>query len=57
MDRRRDELVVEGVLVEQAFAGAGAGPGHQVAAAIDSLASFAGADSVSYSGAVALGVS
>ena len=57
MDRRRGELVVEGVFAEQEFAGAGAGPGHQVAAAIDSLASFAGACSVSYSGAVALGVS
>jgi hypothetical protein len=44
-----------------AYAGAGAGAGavagHQVAAAIELLASFAGADSVSYSGPVAFGVS
>ncbi len=72
MDRRRGELVVEGVFAEPEFAGAvfagaefagaefagaGAGPGRQVAAAIESLASFAGAASVSYSGPVAFGVS
>lgn len=57
MDRRRGELVIEGVFAEREFAGAGAGTGHQVTAAIQSLASFAGAASVSYSGAAALGVS
>ena len=59
MDRRRGVLVVEGMFAEPEFSGTGAGaaPGHQVAAAIESLASFAGAASVSYSGPVAFGVS
>jgi hypothetical protein len=35
---------------EQEFAVTGAGPGRQVAAAIESLALFAGTASVSYSG-------
>ncbi len=56
-DRRRGELVVEGVFAEEEFTRAGAVADHSIAAAIESLASFAGAGSVSYSGAVALGVS
>jgi uncharacterized protein YcaQ len=57
VDRRRGELVVEGVFAEEEFSGAGAVADRSVAAAIESLASFAGAGSVSYSGGVALGVS
>ena len=58
MDRRRGVLVVEGMFAEPEFRyGAGAPPGDPVAAAIESLASFAGAASVSYSGPVAFGVS
>jgi uncharacterized protein YcaQ len=57
VDRRRGELVVEGVFAEEEFSGAGAVADCSVAAAIESLASFAGAGSVSYSGRVALGVS
>jgi uncharacterized protein YcaQ len=59
VDRRRGVLVVEGMFAEAEFTGAGAGaaPGHQVAAAIESLASFAGSASVSYSGPAAFGVS
>lgn len=57
MDRRRGELVVEGVFAEPQVAVVGAPPGGLVAAAIQSLASFAGATSVSYSGPVAFGVS
>ena len=57
MDQRRGELVVEGVFAEPQVAGVGAPPGGLVAAAIQSLASFAGATSVSYSGPVAFGVS
>ena len=54
-DRRRGVLVVEGVFAEDGFAGALAD--RPVTAAIDSLASFAGAGSVSCSGAAAPGVS
>jgi len=54
-DRRRGVLVVEGAFAEDGFAGALAD--RPVTAAIDSLASFAGAGSVSYSGAAAPGVS
>jgi uncharacterized protein YcaQ len=50
VDRRRGELVVEGVFAEEEFSGAGAVADRSVAAAIESLASFAGASSVSYSG-------
>jgi uncharacterized protein len=57
VDRRRGQLVVEGVFAEEEFSGAGAVADRSVAAAIESLASFAGAGSVSYSGGVALGVS
>jgi uncharacterized protein YcaQ len=57
VDRRRGELVVEGVFAEEEFSAAGAAADHSVAAAIESLASFADASSVSYSGGVALGVS
>ena len=57
MDRRRGELVVEGVFAEEEFSGAGTAADRSVAAAIESLASFAGAGSVCYSGGVALGVS
>ena len=55
MDRKRGELVIEGVFAEDACAGSMAAA--PVAAAIESLASFAGADSVRYTGPVALGVS
>jgi len=55
MDRKRGELVVEGVFAEDACAGSMAGA--PVAAAIESLASFAGAGSVRYAGPVASGVS
>jgi uncharacterized protein len=54
MDRRRGELVVEGVFAEES---AGSLPEGSVAAALGSLAAFAGAGSVIYSGATALGVS
>ncbi len=57
VDRRRGVLVVEGMFAEPEFASAGAPPGGSVAAAIESLASFTGAASVSYSGPVAFGVS
>ena len=50
-DRRRGELVVEGVFAEEGSAGRMADPA--VAAAIESLASFAGADSVCYAGLAA----
>jgi hypothetical protein len=45
------------MFAEQEFAGAGAPPVGSVVAAIEALASFAGADSVNYSGPVAFGVS
>ena len=48
MDRRRSELVVEGVFAEEGSAGPMGDP--SVAAAIESLASFAGAGSVHYAG-------
>jgi uncharacterized protein len=54
-DRRRGELVVEGVFAEEGSAGWMAGA--SVAAAIESLASFVGADSVRYAGSAAVGVS
>ena len=57
VDRRRGVLVVEGMFAEQEFAGAGAPPEDSVVAAIEALASFAGAASVNYSGPVAFGVS
>jgi hypothetical protein len=50
-------LASQRVFAEPEFAGAGAVAGHQVAAAIESLASFAGAALASYSGPVAFGVS
>ena len=50
-DRRRGELVVESVFAEEGSAGQMADP--SVAAAIESLASFAGATSVRYSGLAA----
>ena len=53
-DRRRGELVIEGVFAEEGSAGSMADP--SVAAAIGSLASFAGAGSVRYAGP-AVGVS
>jgi uncharacterized protein YcaQ len=54
-DRKRGELVVEGVFAEEGSAGSMvAAP---VAAAIESLASFAGAGSVRYTGPVVPGVS
>jgi uncharacterized protein YcaQ len=56
-DRRRGALVVEGVFAEEEFAGAGAPLDPPVTTAIESLASFVGAGSISYSGDVALGVS
>jgi uncharacterized protein YcaQ len=52
VDRRRRELDVEAM-----FAEAGAPADPLLPAAIEALASFAGADSVHYSGPVALGVS
>jgi uncharacterized protein YcaQ len=52
MDRRRGELVVEGVFAEEGCAEVLAD--RPVVAAIESLASFAGGGSVSYSGAVAV---
>ena len=57
VDRRRGVLVVEGMFAEPEFAGAAVPPDGSVAEAIESLASFAGAASVSYSGPVAFGVS
>jgi len=57
VDRRRGVLVVEGMFAEPESVGAGAPPDGSVAAAIESLASFAGAASVSYSGPVSFGVS
>jgi uncharacterized protein YcaQ len=55
MDRKRGELVVEGVFAEDACAGSMAAA--PVAAAIESLASFAGAGSVRYAGPVVPSVS
>ena len=55
MDRRRGELVVEGAFAEEGSAGSMAD--RSVAAAIESLASFAGAGSVRYAGPAAVGVS
>jgi uncharacterized protein YcaQ len=57
VDRRRGVLVVEGMFAEPALTGAEAPPDGSVAAAIESLASFAGAASVSRSGPVSFGVS
>ncbi len=58
VDRRKRVLDVEGVFAEGVFAeAAGARADPLLPAALESLASFAGADSVRYSGAVALGVS
>ena len=57
VDRRRGVLVVEGMFAEPESASAGALPDGSVAAAIESLASFAGAASVAYSGPVSFGVS
>jgi uncharacterized protein len=54
MDRRRGELVVEGVFAEES---AGSLPDGSVAAALGSLAAFAGGASVRYAGVTALGVS
>jgi uncharacterized protein YcaQ len=61
MDRRRGELVIEAMFAEEP-ADPGSWPEDSlppgsVAAAIGSLAAFAGGDSVNYSGATALGVS
>ena len=56
VDRRRGVLVVEGMFAEPALTGAEAPPDGSVAA-IESLASFAGAASVSYSCPVSFGVS
>jgi uncharacterized protein YcaQ len=55
MDRKRGELVVEGVFAEEGSAGSMADA--PVTAAIESLATFAGAGSVRYAGPVASGVS
>ena len=59
MDRRRGELVVEGVFAEESAGSLpdGALPPGSVAAALGSLAAFAGGGSVICSGATALGVS
>ena len=59
MDRRRGELVVEGVFAEEPAGSLpdGALPPGSVATALGSLAAFAGGGSVIYSGATALGVS
>jgi uncharacterized protein YcaQ len=59
MDRRRGVLVVEGVFAEESAAALPEGvlPEGSVAAALGSLAAFAGGGSVSYTGATALGVS
>jgi hypothetical protein len=61
MDRRRGELVIEGMFAEEpadpeSWPEGGLPPGS-VAAAIGSLAAFAGGSSVIYPGATALGVS
>ena len=53
-DRKHDEFVVEAMFAEESFTGP---PEQPVAAAITSLASFAGTASVTYAGPVALGVS
>jgi hypothetical protein len=55
MDRPRQALKVEAMFAEESFAGPP--PGGPVAAALESLALFAGGSSVSYDGVVALGVS
>ena len=55
MDRKRGELVVEGVFAEESSAGSMADA--PVTAAIESLASFCGAGSVRYAGSVVSGVS
>ena len=55
MDRKRGELVVEGVFAEEGSAGSMADA--PVTAAIESVALFAGAGSVRYAGPVASGVS
>jgi uncharacterized protein len=55
MDRKRGELVVQGVFAEEGSAGSMADA--PVTAAIESLASFAGAGSVRYADQVAPGVS
>ncbi|MGH3418092.1 MAG: DNA glycosylase AlkZ-like family protein [Streptosporangiaceae bacterium] len=55
MDRKRRELVVEGVFAEDACAGSMADA--PVAEAIESLASFVGAGSVRHAGPVVPGVS
>ena len=55
MDRKRGELVVEGVFAEEGSAGSMADA--PVTAAIESLASFAGAGSVRYASPAAPGVS
>jgi len=52
MDRRRGELIVEGVFAEEGCAGLLAD--RPVAATIESLASLAGGGPVGYSGAVAV---
>lgn len=54
-DRRRGELVVEGVFAEEGSAGRMTDT--SVAAAIESLASFVGAGSVRYAGSAVAGVS
>ena len=54
-DRKRRELVVEGVFAEEGSAARMADP--SVVAAIESLASFAGAGSVRCAGSAAVGVS
>jgi hypothetical protein len=56
MDRRRGELVIEGMFAED-WADPGSWPKGSVAAAIGSLAAFAGGALVIYRGATALGVS
>ncbi len=55
MDRKRGEFLIEGVFAEEGSAGSMADA--PVTAAIESLASFAGAGSVRYAGPVAPGVS
>jgi uncharacterized protein YcaQ len=56
MDRRRGELVIEGMFAED-WADPGSWPEGSVITAIGSLAAFAGGGSVIYRGATALGVS
>jgi uncharacterized protein len=53
-DRKHDAFVIEAMFAEESFTGS---PEQPVAAAIASLASFAGTPSVTYAGPVALGVS